>query len=655
MRSNRWWTLKYFSSVVFVCVLTGALCAQSKASKIDSLKNLLALAKDEREVASLCHQLAAKLNESKPKDALPFADSAIRIAARILDTTLLIDATISRGIALFNLSEYASAMTCQMQALDLARLVNDELRMAACYTNIGRLYSRQPDQHEREKEYYRKSLVIREKYHDKQLPSTYLNMSTAFVSEQNYDSARFYAQKSIDAVADTTDPKILAYSYNTMGSIYFTEKNYANAIVWFEKSKKIKEVINDRRGLISSYANIGESYAMLGEFGTATENLNIALALATSLRNKFLQSEIYFTLSDVYKMQGDYKGAYDMFQMHTLYRDSILDDQKRSEMLELQEKYEVTQKQRENELLKSANDIQAESIRRKDLLNYSVVACLLLALGGGLYTFYAYRQKKKANLEISRQKVELEVRNKEVFDSITYAKRIQYTLLANTELLNKNLTEHFVLFIPKDIVSGDFYWATVAPNNDFYLGTCDSTGHGVPGAFMSLLNISFLNEAVVEKQMTDPNTILDHVRTRLVSSVSKDGAMDGMDGTLLRISNGMVNYAAANNNPVVVRYGVLTELPADKMAVGAGSDVPFSGYEMPCSKGDMVYIFTDGYADQFGGPKGKKFKYRQLYALLETNANKTMEQQQSILRSTLESWRGNLEQVDDICIIGFRI
>lgn len=645
------------SSVFFLIVFfafSATLPAQGKKPKTDSLKELLAKTTDKSEAGHLCRQIASRLNESKPQEALKYADSAIHTGESLRDTVLMMDAHIAKGIALFHLAEFASALKCQTRALDLAVSVRDEGREASCYTNIGRIYSQQDGQRDREIEYYRKALVIREKYKDRQLPSAYLNMSTAYSSGPEYDSARYYAQKSINAVADTTDQRILAYGYNTMGSIYFAEKDYPNAIVWFEKGRVIKEQENDRKGLISAHANIGESYAMMGDFEKGIENLDIAVALAAATGNKFLQSEVYYTLSDVYSMKGDYKNAYEMYKMHTRYRDSIFSDQKSSEILELQEKFEATQKERENELLKNTNDIQAESIRRKDLLNYSVMGCLLLAVAGGIYIFYAYRQKRKANHEISRQKAQLEARNKEVFDSITYAKRIQYTLLANESLLNEHLPEHFVLFRPKDIVSGDFYWAT-AGEGDFYLAVCDSTGHGVPGAFMSLLNTSFLNEAVSEKQITDPSQVLNFVRERLVNSVSKEGAQDGMDGVVLRFSQSGVTYSAANNNPVVVHNGMAEELAADKMAIGAGSKESFRTHSITGKAGDMVFVFTDGYADQFGGPKGKKFKYKQLYELLAANASLPCDVQRERLDAAFTTWMGALEQVDDVCIVGFRM
>ena len=268
---------------------------------------------------------------------------------------------------------------------------------------------------------------------------------------------------------------------------------------------------------------------------------------------------------------------------------------------------------------------------------------------------------------IEEQKELLSIKNKEIVDSINYAKRIQYTLLAHDSLLKENLPEHFVLFKPKDIVSGDFYWATTvgskqsAAGSLFYLAVCDSTGHGVPGAFMSLLNCSFLNEAITEKKISKPNEVLDHVRKRSIESISQDGGKDGMDGILICFessSNGMIKatYSAANNNPILFRDNKIMELPADKMPIGMGERKdPFALNTIELKKGDTLYLYTDGYADQFGGPKGKKFKYKSLNELLQTINNKPATEQKQILNKAFEEWKGTLEQVDDVCIVGIRM
>lgn len=259
--------------------------------------------------------------------------------------------------------------------------------------------------------------------------------------------------------------------------------------------------------------------------------------------------------------------------------------------------------------------------------------------------------------ELSESRAILSEKNKEIVDSINYAKKIQYTLLAHANLLQNNLGEHFVLFKPKDIVSGDFYWAT-KKDNLFYLAICDSTGHGVPGAFMSLLNISFLNEAITEKNILEPHAIFNHARTRLIENLGKDGQKDGFDGILICFNKtaNTITYSAANNSPILFSNNLITELEKDKMPVGVGEKVEdFKSYKINYTKDDTLYLYTDGYADQFGGPKGKKFRYKQLNELLQTVSSKPLNQQKEILDSTFEDWKCKLEQVDDVCVIGIKL
>lgn len=253
-------------------------------------------------------------------------------------------------------------------------------------------------------------------------------------------------------------------------------------------------------------------------------------------------------------------------------------------------------------------------------------------------------------------------KNREITDSIHSAKRIQHALLASDSLLKKHLPEYFVLYKPKDIVSGDFYWANVI-DNKFVIITADCTGHGVPGAFMSLLNISYLNEAIIEKRIDSPEKILEHVRTQIISTLNPEGSevesKDGMDAVLCiyDFKHLWLRFACANNPLWVIRNNDLIRFKPDKMPVGMhyGEQKPFSINTLGLRKGDIVYTFTDGYADQFGGAKGKKFKYKALKELLLSIQKNSMEEQKEILHKTFEKWKGNLEQVDDVLIIGVRV
>jgi serine phosphatase RsbU (regulator of sigma subunit) len=226
----------------------------------------------------------------------------------------------------------------------------------------------------------------------------------------------------------------------------------------------------------------------------------------------------------------------------------------------------------------------------------------------------------------------------------------------------------FILYKPKDIVSGDFYYALSHKHSGsnkeiFYMCTADCTGHGVPGALMSMMGISHLNESIIEKNLVHPSEILDNMRKGIISSLNPEGSeeesKDGMDCVLCAydFENMVLEFAAANNPLWLVRDKELVSFKPDKMPVGKyGEEMkPFSLQKTDLRKGDIVYTFTDGYADQFGGPKGKKFKYKQLEELLLANHQLPMEEQKKILDDAIESWKGGLEQVDDILIIGLRI
>ncbi|MDZ4664917.1 MAG: SpoIIE family protein phosphatase [Bacteroidota bacterium] len=259
--------------------------------------------------------------------------------------------------------------------------------------------------------------------------------------------------------------------------------------------------------------------------------------------------------------------------------------------------------------------------------------------------------------EVVEQKNIIEEKQKEIIDSILYAKRIQNAILAHETYLQKHLPEYFVLFKPKDHISGDFYWAT-KKDGRFYLAVCDSTGHGVPGAFMSLLNIAFLNEAITEKNMVEPHEILNHARKRLIQNMSKEGNKDGMDGILVCIDpeKKTYTYSAAHNSPLIIKNNEFVEYHADKMPIGEGiREESFTSHKFDVKEGDMIYLYTDGYADQFGGPKGKKFKYKQLNDLLMELNQKSMNAQKEKLAEVFMDWKGELEQIDDVCVFGIRV
>ena len=262
-------------------------------------------------------------------------------------------------------------------------------------------------------------------------------------------------------------------------------------------------------------------------------------------------------------------------------------------------------------------------------------------------------------VEIQEQKDTLEHKNREITDSINYAKNIQRALLPDEETFNACFEKSFVLFKPKDIVSGDFYW--VHQNNEtVYYVTADCTGHGVPGGFMTMLGLSFLEDIVVQQKITSPEEILNRMRAKIIMALNQSGKTgenkDGMDITIcvLDKKTRLLNFSSANNDLYCIRAGELIIFKGDRQPCGQHiSQKPFVLQTLQLLPGDAIYTFTDGYADQFGGPNGKKFRYKQFEELLLKNAQHAFEAQKKALDEAIEAWKGTShEQVDDICVIG---
>ncbi|MCD6018932.1 MAG: protein serine/threonine phosphatase [Bacteroidetes bacterium] len=307
-------------------------------------------------------------------------------------------------------------------------------------------------------------------------------------------------------------------------------------------------------------------------------------------------------------------------------------------------------------------------ITEENKQNFTIIFYVLALIVTFLCGFYFLNINKDFEELIEKQKESLEEKNKEVKDSITYAKRIQLSILPNENQIKEIIPNSFITYIPKDIVSGDFYW-TQTVKNLFFIAAADSTGHGVPGAMVSVICSNALNRSVKEFGITETGKILDKTRELILETFAKSGSdvKDGMDISLLCLDkdNQKIYWSGANNPLWYIRRTVssedvenneLIEIKADKQPVGkTDNPKPFTTHQLDYKTNTSFYLFTDGFADQFGGPKGKKFKYKQLAELMVNKNTKSMEEQEKTLTEAFFNWKGDLEQVDDICIIGIRI
>lgn len=418
---------------------------------------------------------------------------------------------------------------------------------------------------------------------------------------------------------------------NCLGYLKFEQNKYQEAISFFKKS------------LLVSHKNNMQSYV----------------------------SYSYEWLAYSYEKLGDYKNAYTFQNKHIKISDKIYNSENAALLAEIQTKYE-TEKQKK-EIIES----KATLSQQTTILNVFIFGFLFL----GVLIFFilkSYKMKVRNNIIILEQKTAVEIQNKiiedknylveaqhkDIKDSIKYAERIQGAILPPKHLWNSILPNSFVLYKPKDILSGDFYW--IAETDEYkFIAAADCTGHGVPGALISIVNYNLLNRAVLEKHIVNPGEILDAVNIWLTESlhqtIDNSTVKDGMDISLISINKftDEIKFSGANN-PLFVysEDGTVKEYKGDKFPVGSfveEQSLNFTTLSIEVNKGDMLYLFSDGYADQFGGEKGKKFKIKNLREEFKLVQQIPLNQQKKHLYDRFIEWKGDLEQVDDMMIIGIEL
>jgi serine phosphatase RsbU (regulator of sigma subunit) len=615
-----------------------------------------------------------------------FYTKAIQISRNLHEDILLSESLIRQGRIYYDLADYTTAINNYIEALNILEKNNiKNYNLGSLYHYIGSVFKRQ-DNMEKAKEYYKKEYALAKELNDNDLLA-----SSLYLLSQCEDASKEQLKLLFQALKiceKTNDKKMVLVIYANLIDVYHETGEHDKSIFYALKSVELtKQQKGNNLEIVNSLCNLAQAYNDKKDYKTALKYLNEVKEYLPSLQKKasLAKKDYYRQAYKAFQGIGDYQNALNNYKEFADIQLESLKEDKIKSVAEIETKYDANKKSLqiqalEKEKVQEANITRLEKKKQLTII-WSITGGLLLVIAFASFVFRSLRitrrqkgiiEKQKEEVDKQReiadsrriiaeeqkeviqyQKALVEEHQREIVDSITYAKRIQYSLLANKALLDANLPEHFILFKPKDIVSGDFYWATKRENK-FYLAACDSTGHGVPGAFMSLLNISFLNEAINEKNIVEPHHILNHVRQRLIENV--DGGYDGMDAILVCIEENNITYAAANNSPTIIKNGQLISLATDKMPVGKGENkTSFTLHTLAFEKNDCLYLYTDGYADQFGGPHGKKFKYKQLDELLISISNLPAAKQMKIVHQQFESWKGNLEQVDDVLIIGIRL
>lgn len=653
---------------------------------------------------------ARSLFTEDPRQSIVLSENALRQAREQHLQRLSSRALNAIGSAYYFLSVYDSAEFYHLEALEIQKAIRDPEGIGRSYTNLGSICSDRGLNDQAIRYFIMAEKQFELAGYREGMAKLNNSLGILFFNIKDYANAIKYYRQGATIAAEFSDKSLyyaininLANALGDAGDLKASLEMYKVSYGVAKAGQHLSHLLVACNNICLLHLSTGpdhmynldsarkydrEAMALLGRLGTnipykslaytnhasilnedrrykeAIPYLDTAILIAREFKDLQKQVSLYNELSLIHKKNQNLPEALAALRMATNLKDSLYLHHLDEKLSEINATHQVEKKEAEITRLQSEKHYQ----KRVNLLLISVVALTLISL---IIAIYNYIRKRRDNRIISLQKQEVEMKNAiighkqtEIIDSINYAKRLQEAILPSLSYFRKHLPESFILYQPKDIVAGDFYWMETlnmrAGEKLVLFAAGDATGHGVPGALVSVVCSNALNRSILEFGLSEPGAILDKTRELVIHTFEKSvtEVKDGMDISLccLNPHTRELLWAGANNPLWLLRRGELQEVRADKQPIGKQENpLPFTTHSFLLEKGDMIYLLTDGYADQFGGPAGKKFKYKPLKTLLYGLSTQPVDQQKQALLETLLNWKGGIEQVDDICIIGVRL
>lgn len=583
----------------------------------------------------------------------------------------------NKSLAHDYLGQYPQALTASQKSLELYIELGDKEGEAYSYNDIGILHYYDGND-SLSGVYHERSFVIFKALNDTVgMALYYNNMANTLYEMEEYPNAIMMYTKAREFNVILNDKSGEAIALSNIGEVYVLIGDYDKAETILLESLEIAEETNDPWNITNPLRGLGELYRLTNRIPEAIEVLERSVDLSIEIDAIAEQAESYKLLYKLHKSTRNYKLSLNYLEKYKAANDSIFNQAKVLMTSEMEMKYQIKDKAKKIELLNSNKVIDDLEYEKQISQQKNKVIYLVGGLIGFsimlLFVARGFLLKKKANYKLKEQNsiiqnknevinqayLQIEEKNKEILDSIRYAKRIQSAILPSKSQMKTLLPENFVFYRPKDVVAGDFYWLE-EKDNKILFATADCTGHGVPGAMVSVVCHNALKRTVREYGLTDPGEILNKTRDIVVEEFAKadEDVKDGMDIALCALQNNTLEYAGAHNPLWLIRTDTteIEEIKADKQPIGLfDNPQPYTTHKINLNPGDLIYIFSDGFADQFGGEKGKKFKTANFKRLLLSIQTQSMNEQLKLIHNAFETWKGDIEQLDDVCVIGIRV
>jgi serine phosphatase RsbU (regulator of sigma subunit) len=608
--------------------------------------------------------------------AVSSGNEALTLAQKLNDSILQSTSINTIGVSYMSMGNNTKALSYFFKGLAIEEKLTTQKTLHWYYSNIGNLYREQKN-YSKALEYSYKAVNQEKKIkNDKAQVITYNNIAETYADLGRNDSTQYYYNLVITISEKLKDPFSLAVSYSVLGSFYIKLKKYNQATECSLKSYNIcksQKAFNDV--LVASLVNLGEISQASKKYDAAESYFLEALSTAREMDSKMLTKDMLLSLASLYEEKMDYPKAYDSYKLFSEAKDSLLNKENSKLITEMNTKYTTEKKEKEIELLKKNEDIQnLELSKKKNELNnqrtisISIFSGFLLLMIVAILLSSRYRIKKKANdqlqsayNQIEEKNVQIEKSNLMITDSITYAKRIQDAILPSHQELEEIFSKDFFLFYnPAQIVSGDFYWCATQ-NDKIIFVVADCTGHGVPGAFMSMIGNTLLNEIVNEQKVTCTKEIAELLDKKIIHSLHQhtdSSQYDGMDISICCIDkkNREIHFTGAHH-VMYVYTDQLQKIKGDPYSIGGSQhqgQKTFTIQKLIYQEDQLLYFQTDGYCDQSGGPDNKRFTLNRFEKLLMEIGTLQLEDQKEKFEFAFEDWKGQAKQRDDVLLVGIK-
>jgi len=687
------WSLKYINPDSAIALNTMALhlCENVKLSD-----GKAPIGRWDKGIADACRGMGIFYDmKGDYHQAQKLEKQALEISERLKDKKSVAATLGHLGVISQQLGDYPSAMDYYFKSLKIAEEVKVKVIIATALNNIGLAYWELGDG-PKALEYDFRTLHMNEEMGNKNgIANVLANIGSVYKGLGKYKDAMEYYAMTLKVAEELGNKYLIAMELGNIGNAYMDQvdsalekgnkefalkEKFPQALDYDMRSLQLNERMGNKLEVALRLSNIGLLYTYAGKYKEAEDYLNRARKLNDSIGALGNIRDNEAALSNLYFKTGKYEQALEHYKKGINARDSLFNQENAKKNLRTTMQYDFDKKEAvvsaEHKVELDKQKAMAEEKSRKQVIIIWAVGgglLLLVVFSGFIYNRFRITRKQKRIIEKQKEVVEkqkqlvetqkeiVEEKNREITDSINYAKRLQQAILPPERAISEEFLGHFLLYRPKDIVAGDFYWMISSPNRDeTIIAAADCTGHGVPGALVSVVCSNALHRAVKEFKIADPGQILDKVRELVIETFEKSTSdvKDGMDISLASINRrkGTLSWAGANNPLWYTQKGVMMEIKADKQAIGKTDDPKlFTTHSLKIQEGESIYLFTDGYADQFGGPKGKKFKYKAFQETLLQTASLPANDIKVKLEETFDEWKGSLEQVDDVCVIGIRL